>query len=217
MFLLSGDFQKTENLNFIDFIETIIPSATNLLRFNSKDFFKPRLSNHDLIISEVESFKVSDFEKKTYNCRFEKTFFQAFLSNPLYDKPLNPNDKLLNTLPDQYKPSKIMTYVTENKLKNTNNNYTPSNLLKKSDFNKKNYFYVSDLSFNDINQIVSIEELNSIQHSLANQAKLINTLRWSYRYNNLHRRTMYNSHKITTSKKLISSGFFDLNLTKSNL
>merc|ERR1712048_126359 len=153
---MGGDFQKTKNLNFIDFIETIIPSATNLIRFNSKDFFKPRLSNHDLIISEVESFKVSDFEKKTYNCRFEKTFFQAFLSNPLYDKPLNLNDKLLNTLPDQYKPS---------------------NLLKKNDFNKKNYFYVSDLSFNDINQIASIEELNSIQHSLANQAKLINTLR----------------------------------------
>jgi hypothetical protein len=46
---------------------------------------------------------------------------------------------------------------------------------------------------------------------------MINTLRWSYRYNNLHRRTMYNSHKLTEVKTLISAGYFDLASTTSNV
>lgn len=33
----------------------------------------------------------------------------------------------------------------------------------------------------------------------------------------MHRRVLNNSHKLTESKKLISSGFFDMNITNENL
>jgi hypothetical protein len=46
---------------------------------------------------------------------------------------------------------------------------------------------------------------------------MINSLRWSYRYNNLHRRSILNSHKLTGAKRLLSSGYFDSSSTSNNL
>ena len=90
----------------------------------------------------------------------------------------------------------------------------PSQSIDTDSFN--NSFYTPNIDFQKLNLLTSNTELLNLSKNFEVQNMIINNLRWSYRYNILHRRTMYNSHKITQSKKLISGGYFDLNLTGSN-
>lgn len=56
-----------------------------------------------------------------------------------------------------------------------------------------------------------------LNSSLDDQIKILKWSRWLYRYNILHRKLIDNSHKITNTKKLISSGFFNSHLMSHNL
>jgi hypothetical protein len=78
-------------------------------------------------------------------------------------------------------------------------------------------FYLTSLSFQKLSNLTTQPELLNLSNNLTTQDQMINTLRWSYRYNNLHRRSMYNSHKLTEVKTLISAGYFDLASTSSNV
>ena len=83
--------------------------------------------------------------------------------------------------------------------------------------NLEGSFYLTSLSFQNLSLLTSQPELMSLSQNLTTQDQMINTLRWSYRYNNLHRRTMYNSHKLTEVKTLISAGYFDMSSTTGNV
>ena len=83
--------------------------------------------------------------------------------------------------------------------------------------NLEGSFYLTSLSFQNLSLLTSQPELMSLSQNLTTQDHMINTLRWSYRYNNLHRRTMYNSHKLTEVKTLISAGYFDMSSTTGNV
>lgn len=79
------------------------------------------------------------------------------------------------------------------------------------------FFYAAKLDYSSINTILHSLKLAPLPSIIGDQGSLISSLRWSYRYNLLHRRSMYHSHKLTSSKKLISGGFFDSTATTSNL
>ena len=83
--------------------------------------------------------------------------------------------------------------------------------------NLEGSFYLTSLSFQNLSLLTSQPELMNLSQNLTTQDQMINTLRWSYRYNNLHRRTMYNSHKLTEVKTLISAGYFDMSSTTGNV
>jgi hypothetical protein len=83
--------------------------------------------------------------------------------------------------------------------------------------NLEGSFYLPSLSFQNLSLLTSQPELMNLSQNLTTQDQMINTLRWSYRYNNLHRRTMYNSHKLTEVKTLISAGYFDMSSTTGNV
>jgi hypothetical protein len=83
--------------------------------------------------------------------------------------------------------------------------------------NLEGSFYLPSLSFQNLSLLTSQPELMNLSQNLTTQDQMINTLRWSYRYNNLHRRTMYNSHKLTDVKTLIAAGYFDMASTTGHV
>jgi hypothetical protein len=94
---------------------------------------------------------------------------------------------------------------------------TPTLTIEPLSSNLEGSFYLTSLSFQNLSLLTSQPELMSLSQNLTTQDQMINTLRWSYRYNNLHRRTMYNSHKLTEVKTLISAGYFDMSSTTGNV
>ena len=79
-------------------------------------------------------------------------------------------------------------------------------------------FYYSSLDMNTLNSFTTNPANYTLwNNSINQQTKFFKWMRWLYRYNILHRNVINYSHKVTNVKKLLSSGFFSSNLTKSNL
>lgn len=78
-------------------------------------------------------------------------------------------------------------------------------------------FYLTTLNFQKANFLSSQNYLLDLTWILEDRGRSISNLRWAYRYNVLHRRSVHNSHKLTDAKKLLNAGFFGLNLTDSNV
>lgn len=79
-------------------------------------------------------------------------------------------------------------------------------------------FYYSSLDMNKLNFLSTNAATYTLwDNTIQQQTKFFKWMRWLYRYNILHRNVINYSHKVTNVKKLLSSGFFSSNLTKSNL
>lgn len=79
-------------------------------------------------------------------------------------------------------------------------------------------FYSTHLNLWSVNAKKRSTLLTSlVNDSLTQQVKFLKWMRWLYRYNILHRNVIYNSHKVTSIKKLLSSGFFKSRLAHQNL
>lgn len=78
-------------------------------------------------------------------------------------------------------------------------------------------FYFADLDYQTLNELALFQELPLTSLSVVQQGNAAKILRWSYRYNLLHRKTMINSHKLTSAKKLLGPGFFDSTSSRNNL
>jgi hypothetical protein len=113
---------------------------------------------------------------------------------------------------------------------------TPSRwVLKHSDtwtLNSVQYELTNDLSINSlrgshttsfkhftqINKTFSdTTYLTSPYTAISKQVDWVRISRWLYRYNLLHRRTITSSHKMTLTKRLINSGFYDSSLNTRNI
>ena len=81
----------------------------------------------------------------------------------------------------------------------------------------KGTFYFTLVGYQTLNNLLNRGCWSSITCSLLKDASFVNYLRWVYTNSNLHRRVIFNSHKLTESKKLISSGYFDSSSTRTNL
>jgi len=100
------------------------------------------------------------------------------------------------------------------------NTLLQSELLNKPGFIKGTIgsFYAKDLTWHDLNNLVVTNGVfGQLSDNLRDQTRMVELHRWLYKYNVLHRKTMINSHKTTMAKKLLSTGFFDSTLTRSNI
>ena len=78
--------------------------------------------------------------------------------------------------------------------------------------------YDASSSYPKINTLVALyPELYSIQTSIDNQLSSIRTQRWLYKYNILHRSALKHASFLTTTKKLLGSGFVTETLTSRNV
>jgi len=84
--------------------------------------------------------------------------------------------------------------------------------------NKRGMFFLDELSYQKFsNFLFNYEELWSLNLFLKNQLNSAKWNRWLYRYSILHRKSLKNSFKLTLSKKLINSGFYDSKLFNKNI
>lgn len=79
------------------------------------------------------------------------------------------------------------------------------------------HFYFGYFKYQLMNLLNLIPGLQLTNINVLNQNNIAKLLRWNYHYSNLHRKTIINSHKLTSTKKLLSSGFFDSKIMDSNL
>lgn len=84
--------------------------------------------------------------------------------------------------------------------------------------NKNGFFYIHDFDYKKFsNYLFNFEELWSLNFFLKNQLNIAKWNRWLYRYSILHRKILKNSHKLTLTKKLINSGFYNSKLFNKNI
>lgn len=79
-------------------------------------------------------------------------------------------------------------------------------------------FYLPELSYAQLNSInINLRELDIFRTSVENQLSIIRWQRWLYKYNVLHRSILRNTQYLTSTKKLLNSGFYSSSLTTRNL
>ena len=84
--------------------------------------------------------------------------------------------------------------------------------------NKSGAFFLDDLNYQKFsNFLFNYEELWSLNLYLKNQLNSAKWNRWLYRYSILHRKSLKSSHKLTLSKKIINSGFYDSKIFNKNI
>ena len=120
---------------------------------------------------------------------------------------------LIFTYPQAYELLNQKEQSSRSKKKNL---FTPLT-INNSDSTQSQYFYFTNVTYQNLNLWLKDAELINLSTNLHWQGQVSNSLRWAYRYNNLHRRSIYNSHKLTESKKLLSGGYFDSSSTLNNL
>jgi len=151
--------------------------------------------------------------------------------NPLVDTNFNFENNLYKTLQVDFNSTPVTlsfsnTYSVTKEYEFKKNYLSNNSIFKAKNFlcvntkdesNLNKNFYLTTLTFQKLNFLTQNKELVNVTNLLGQKLTYINSLRWSYRYNILHRHTMINSHKLTESKKLISLGFFDIDMTNNNL
>jgi len=80
-------------------------------------------------------------------------------------------------------------------------------------------FYLFNEDYYKLNRrlLLSTDSYSTLNSIIEDQTKIFKWSRWLYRYNILHRKIIENSHKITNTKKLVSTGFFNSHLMSHNL
>lgn len=84
--------------------------------------------------------------------------------------------------------------------------------------NRSGMFFLDNLNYEKFSHFIfNFEELWSLNSFFKNQLNSSKWNRWLYRYSILHRKLLKFSHKITLSKKLINSGFYDSKIFNKNI
>lgn len=219
-------------------------TLTNVLYKPSQNMYSPLFlswlnttSNNELTSSSIEELAKSNTDRRNWSTYQEvfKTLYLAsynlsIVNNTINISNINSKDVYTinnfvnqfntNLLTDESKTNTPHHYFVTDSKNVWNLNTFSSELNKYNNLilAKTGSFYLNDLSFNKINQLVtSSPELASLTSSMLNQTKVIKWNRWLYRYNILHRKTVKNSHKLTMVKKLITTGFYDSSLTSNNI
>ncbi len=79
-------------------------------------------------------------------------------------------------------------------------------------------FYSSELSHLKLAQLTTtVPELSSLRHSVEDQLATIRWQRWLYKYNILHRSALKNTLYLTSTKKLLSTGFYSSTMSTNNV
>jgi len=89
-------------------------------------------------------------------------------------------------------------------------------VLRRSEVRRGNFYFIG-MGYPVLNNFLLMRRWSTITCNLLKDAAFANSLRWAYINSNLHRRVIFNSHKLTESKKLISAGYLDSSSTRTNL
>ena len=191
-------------------------TTTNNLVWDNLDLktwptLKGRLTTpqHDLL----SEFQLDKSEAKFINYELEYYLYNTLSLNLSNTRPLLTDTPLIFTYPQAYELLNQKEQSSRSKKKNL---FTPLT-IHNSDSTQSQYFYFTNVTYQNLNLWLKDAELVNLSTNLHWQGQVSNSLRWAYRYNNLHRRSIYNSHKLTESKKLLSGGYFDSSSTLNNL
>lgn len=84
--------------------------------------------------------------------------------------------------------------------------------------NRNGMFFLDNFNYEKFSHFIfNFEELWPLNNFFKNQLNSSKWNRWLYRYSILHRKLLKFSHKITLSKKLIHSGFYDSKIFNKNI
>lgn len=206
-------FARSLNKNWWDtyssFFIKLFKSTTYCTLFESKNSIYEKNSYIYKIINN--SFKGEDFQ-------FLKYFYVSDLSTKYITITLS---YFINNYRAYFE-----TRISEQKNANFlffKNKWNLSNLVKEKNNsflnkNKKGSFFFNDFNFGKLSFFATrdLENLNFI-FNISNQVNTAKWNRWLYRYSILHRKLLKNSHKLTLTKKLINSGFYNNSLFDKNL
>jgi len=79
-------------------------------------------------------------------------------------------------------------------------------------------FYSTELSHLKLSQLATtVPELSGLRHSVEDQLSTIRWQRWLYKYNILHRSALKNTLYLTSTKKLLSTGFYGSTMSTGNI
>ena len=179
------------------------------------------------IISEKNSFffinnNLSIFSSPYYKGNHKSTL-NYFINNSLLN---NYSSLLLYYFINNYKSyfennqnlSNSLNFIKhryEWNLYNFNNELENYPFLLK---NKLGMFFLDNLNYQKFSYFIfNFQELWSLNFFVKNQTTSAKWNRWLYRYSILHRKILKFSHKITLSKRLINSGFYDSKIFEKNI
>lgn len=192
---------NTRNFSFWDNLDT---AAWDVLK--QKSYTSTNLNANE--------FQLTDNENNQIDFKLEYYLYSVIASNLNYTRPILNETPLLFTYPKAY--SLVSTLDTNPKAEFKPLFADEIHGLTSSKV-KGSYFYLTNFSYQDLNLWLKEKELLNLTQNVTRQGNVVNTLRWAYRYNNLHRRSIYNSHKLTEAKKLLSAGYFDSSSSQNNL
>lgn len=206
---------------------------TNVNSFKSNKIFS---NIFDVDLDPMAWNKIFNFYNYLY-----RTFFHLNKTNLIHKNSL-PKSNLLDTHSDKINMNKFFSLFCNYKISKTTtalalfDSYN-INMFKNKRFdwnmnffdiknknynylfnNKVGFFYFNNLDFGSFSNILfTSKETYPLSFYFKNQLKTAKWNRWLYRYSILHRKLLKNSHKITLTKKLITSDnlnskFFDKNL-----
>lgn len=178
------------------------------------DYFKQNIPYRNSKGSSKLSSQFSSATNPNFELTVNSKLYQVGHNSVSSSRPLLSGTTAIESS-NIFSSSPIMskTSLTESH----SNSYSLKSTSLNPELNTQGSFYTQSLGFQNLMYLTTHSELLNLSSNLATRDQMINTLRWSYRYNNLHRRTMYNSHKLTEVKTLISAGYFDLSSTTNNI
>ncbi len=211
-------------------LENLFESKMNKLWWNSYSDFFVKLYKLSYFLS-LSSSNSSSFALKYKLTSFSNPFYKGSYSNTL--NYFNNNSSLTNysSLIFYYIINNYTNYFDKITTKTSSLNFLKNNfewnlynvnselesnfLLLKS---KSGMFFLDDFNYQKFSYFIfNFEELWSLNLFFKNQLNASKWNRWLYRYSILHRKILKFSHKITLSKRLINSGFYDSKIFNKNI
>lgn len=187
-------FNYTNPYNF-----KIQSSTENVLNLQQFKQYNSNFNNNYITNLNKNLFKFESKDSILLNNLINATLQQTYKNNLITIRPVFEVKPINSLFYNSFNMTKW--YATNTKVLNNNSNS----------------FYIYNLNYQILNKLVLDKNMQTMSLNIVNHNNIAKSLRWSYRYSNIHRKTLINSHKLTSVKKLLGSGFFDSTSTKNNI
>lgn len=195
---------------FVNFIGT---------RFNTKLSYSDKSDDVEINFNNWYTIYALNRCESSFNPTILKTFYTNYIKNPTDCKPAPMSSitpALLPTTPLFWGTTTVFNNPRTVLL--NSQNWELGNIFNENSISKLNgSFYLTNFRYTELNIYNLNTELGFLSNNMIQQSNTTKTVRWLYKYNVLHRKTLNQSHNLTLSKKLISSGFFDSKIMSNNL
>lgn len=211
-------------------LEKLFENKLNNKNWNNNfDFFIKlyKLSFYISLLSEKNNLFYLNNNVNFFNNNFFNGNYYSFIYFFNNNKIINTHSSLiLNYFLKNYNNyySIKLTNATSTKylkIKNNWNLYNFNQEIEKFPFLlkfKNNFFLINDFNHQQLNNLIlNFNELWILNSSFKNQIVSAKWNRWLYRYSILHRKILKNSHKLTLTKKLLNSGFYESKIFNKNI